>query len=152
MRSAPDSTLPTVPWAVWLVGLALITVLLGCRNDGPGPKGTPVKVGRGTPLGPGCPATREEFEAGSQEKLARDAVRVSGKVVAGSFETRVGEPRRMRFQVQGRRGPVEVHFDERLPDAFDEGRTVLVSGQRLEGGAIQATRILVKCPENYRAR
>jgi len=76
---------------------------------------------------------------------------LTGKVVDGTVIRR-GE--RLRFRLRDREGSesLPVSYAGTIPDAFREGREIIVTG-RLEGGTFVAQRdsLVTKCPSKFTA-
>lgn len=89
-----------------------------------------------------------------KEEFQGRAVRVQGKLVKGSLRHRA-EPCEYRFALQRASGPsLEVRFPECiLPDTFRDvpGMDVEVTAEGAlgEGGYLEATQIMAKCPSKY---
>ncbi len=76
------------------------------------------------------------------------AVRVDGEVVAGSVQKGPGELE-IRFVLSGGDKSLPVAYRGAVPDAFGEGKEVVVQGQAGSDGTFQADSILTKCPSKY---
>ena len=76
---------------------------------------------------------------------------LTGKVVDGTID-RSGE--KLDFRIRDRKGSesLPVSYAGTIPDAFREGREVIVTG-RLEGGVFVAQRdsLVTKCPSKFTA-
>lgn len=101
------------------------------------------------------------------EMLAADApaqaearqVRVNGKVVPGSIETRGG---RTRFLISDGKTELGITTTEPVPDTLkDEAEVValgrvahepVVAGGRSRPAVFEATEVLAKCPSKFKAR
>lgn len=78
-------------------------------------------------------------------------VKVEGVIQPGSVRTGVDEFD-IWFKVADEDGhAVEVHYTKVLPDPFKEGRSAIVEGVYTETGAIEASRLTVKCPSKYQS-
>ncbi len=75
-------------------------------------------------------------------------VRVDGEVITGSIQQGPGELE-MRFVLSGGDKSLPVAYRGAVPDAFGEGREVVVQGQAGADGTFQADSILTKCPSKY---
>ncbi len=83
--------------------------------------------------------------------LSGRKVKVYGRVAEGSLMHRPGTPM-YRFEVRDDRGSLPVIVNGILPPQLAEGREVSVEGRLGADGAIQASRVLTKCPSKYRGR
>lgn len=82
--------------------------------------------------------------------VGRD-VRVNGTVAAGSFIEHPGDKIDIEFQISDNEGnSLRVRFHQLLPDAFEEGRSVIVQGKLLNKDEIDCDRLTVKCPSKYK--
>lgn len=80
-------------------------------------------------------------------------VKVSGKVVAGTFE-RVPGPLLYRFRVRDLSDPTaafEVEYRDVIPDTFTDQSEVVLEGRLDANGVFQATTLLTKCGSRYEA-
>lgn len=80
-------------------------------------------------------------------------VKVSGKVVPGSYE-RVQGQLLHRFQVRDlddESVTFAVEFRDALPDTFTEDNEVVLEGRMDEAGVFQANTLLTKCGSRYEA-
>ena len=78
-------------------------------------------------------------------------IRVNGVIQAGSYHEAPGDKIDIWFSigdVEGHR--IKVHYTQILPDAFQEGRQVIVQGTLTSKDAIECTRLTVKCPSKYK--
>ncbi len=97
--------------------------------------------------------TVDEFLAAPQE----GRVRLSGWVEAGSIEKPAGGLN-LSFAIRNEDGGlrIPVVFDAakaggRIPDTFQEGSPVVVTGEIQPDGTFRATQLLAKCPSKYEA-
>ncbi|GAB4375977.1 MAG: cytochrome c maturation protein CcmE [Acidobacteriota bacterium] len=84
-------------------------------------------------------------------------VRLSGWVEDGSIERRAGGLR-LAFSIRDEAGAqrIRVVYDAakaggRIPDTFQEGSPVVITGQLEPDGTFLATQLLAKCPSKYEA-
>jgi len=80
-------------------------------------------------------------------------VKVSGKVVPGSYSRVAGELLH-RFEVRDLVDETKtfwVEFRDALPDTFTEESEVVLEGRLDAGGVFQATTVLTKCGSRYEA-
>jgi cytochrome c-type biogenesis protein CcmE len=80
-------------------------------------------------------------------------VKVSGKVVAGTFE-RVPGPLLYKFRVRDLSDPTvsfAVEYRDAIPDTFTDQSEVVLEGRMDGNGVFQATSLLTKCGSRYEA-
>jgi len=80
-------------------------------------------------------------------------VKVSGKVIPGSYEKVPGELLH-RFRVQGLQDPsvtFPVEYRDALPDTFTDDAQVVLEGRLRADGVFEATTVLTKCGSRYEA-
>ena len=87
--------------------------------------------------------------------LAAKTVRLNGRVAHGSVQGSAGTEQGMRFVLEDnehRPGTVRVVYTGSVPDAFREGRAILIDGS-LRGGTFVAEpgSLSTKCPSKYEA-
>jgi len=80
-------------------------------------------------------------------------VRVNGTIEKNSFRERKGEGDKIDIEfainnVEGQR--LLVRYHQILPDAFQEGREVIVAGKLQDANTIDCSRLTVKCPSKYK--
>jgi cytochrome c-type biogenesis protein CcmE len=91
-----------------------------------------------------------ELLAESDKYVGRD-IRVNGVVQAGSFKDQSGDEINIQFSIGDVEGnQLNVHFHQLLPDAFKEGRQVIVQGKMLSREEVECTKLTVKCPSKYK--
>ncbi|MFT5434355.1 MAG: cytochrome c-type biogenesis protein CcmE [Myxococcota bacterium] len=92
-----------------------------------------------------------ELQAQAAEYIGKD-VRVNGVVQAGTFrENPSSDKIDIQFVIGDNEGNLmNVHYHQLLPDAFQEGRQVIVQGKLLSEGQIECDRLTVKCPSKYK--
>ena len=92
-----------------------------------------------------------ELRAKADRYVGKD-VRVNGTVQAGSFEELAGDDAvNIRFTLADSEGnEITVFYHQLLPDAFEEGREVIVAGTLQDEGTIECKRLTVKCPSKYK--
>jgi len=75
-------------------------------------------------------------------------IKVHGLVVHGSVRQKVGAAGDYTFEIEkeGRRLP--VHFTNMVPDTFQEGGEVVLTGE-LKGGRFESDEMAAKCPSKY---
>jgi cytochrome c-type biogenesis protein CcmE len=94
--------------------------------------------------------TLAELEAKSSEYVGQE-IRVTGVVQAESFYEAPGDEINIEFTIGDNDGNLlEVRFHQLLPDAFQEGREVIVWGRLLSADTIECDRLTVKCPSKYK--
>ena len=85
------------------------------------------------------------------DKYIGHDLRVNGVIQAGSFKDNGGEEINIEFSVGDSEGnTLNVRFHQLLPDAFKEGRQVIVQGKLLSEHEIECTKLTVKCPSKYK--
>lgn len=89
--------------------------------------------------------------AAQADQLVGKEVRVNGVVQAGSFHEAPGDQIDIAFAIGDAEGHrMKVRFRQILPDAFQEGRQVIVQGKLASKDEIECTRLTVKCPSKYK--
>lgn len=81
-------------------------------------------------------------------------VKVSGRVVPGTYEQIQGEELLQRFQVKDLEHDdvaFPVEYRDVLPDTFTDDVEVVVEGRFGSDGVFQATTVLTKCGSRYEA-
>lgn len=78
-------------------------------------------------------------------------IRVNGRVQAGTFrDLSGGDGVHVVFTIGDSSGhTLNVHYRQLLPDAFEEGREVIVQGKLGSTTEIECNRLTVKCPSKY---
>lgn len=92
-------------------------------------------------------------------KLAADpstrelAVKVGGRVVPGSIthDPRTLDLRFTVVDIATGKTRFPVHYSGPVPDTFEEGRDVVVTGRYTAAGTFEATELLTKCGSRYEA-
>jgi len=80
-----------------------------------------------------------------------EGFRLDGKVVAGSIDYDKRE-QRLAFAMTDGREKVSVVYAGLMPDAFAEGREVVVEGTyQQDRRVLQASKLVTKCPSKYEA-
>ncbi len=78
-------------------------------------------------------------------------VRVNGVVLAGSVKDPAGEKIDITFTIGDAEGNrIRVSYHQLLPDAFKEGRQVIVQGVLDAVDHVTCQRLTVKCPSKYK--
>lgn len=79
--------------------------------------------------------------------------KVGGRVVPGSvkFDPRTLDLRFDVVDIATGRTRFPVHYNGPLPDTFEEGRDVVVTGKLTEAGTFEANEVLTKCGSRYEA-
>lgn len=75
-------------------------------------------------------------------------IKVHGVVVHGSVRQKIGAAGDYTFEIEkeGRRMP--VHFTNMVPDTFQEGGEVVLTGE-LKNGRFESEEMAAKCPSKY---
>lgn len=94
--------------------------------------------------------TLTQLLAAPNDYVGKD-IRVNGAVLAGSFhDASDAGGVHVVFSIGDSSGnTMEVHYRQLLPDAFQEGRQVIVQGKMVSAKAVECTRLTVKCPSKY---
>jgi cytochrome c-type biogenesis protein CcmE len=81
------------------------------------------------------------------------AVKVGGSVMPGSvhFDNRTLDLRFTILDIATGKARFPVHYQGPLPDTFEQGRDVVVTGRLDDQGVFQATSLLTKCGSRYEA-
>ncbi|HET8655925.1 MAG TPA: cytochrome c maturation protein CcmE [Longimicrobiaceae bacterium] len=81
------------------------------------------------------------------------AVKVGGRVMPGSvhFDNRTLDLRFTILDIATGKARFPVHYQGPLPDTFEQGRDVVVTGRLDDQGVFQATSLLTKCGSRYEA-
>jgi len=80
-----------------------------------------------------------------------DGFRLDGTVAPGSVVYDQKIPK-LRFKMTDGKEKIAVVYDGLMPDAFADGREVVVEGAyRHEDRALHATKLVTKCPSKYEA-
>jgi len=78
--------------------------------------------------------------------------RLDGIVAAGTIRYDQKEPR-LQFRMTDGKEAVNVVYDGLMPDAFADGRDVVVEGTfRQTDHTLHATKLVTKCPSKYEAQ
>lgn len=78
-------------------------------------------------------------------------VRVNGRIQAGTFrDLSSSDGVHVVFAISDSSGhTLNVHYRQLLPDAFEEGREVIIQGKLESVSEIECARLTVKCPSKY---
>jgi cytochrome c-type biogenesis protein CcmE len=96
----------------------------------------------------------ELLSAVQQDPTKRElGFKVGGRVVPGTvrYDQRTLE---LTFEVVNMKtgqGRIPVHYQGPLPDTFQEGRDVVVTGKLTAGNRFEASEVLTKCGSRYEA-
>ena len=95
--------------------------------------------------------TIKELLDRSDDKVGKE-IRVNGVIQQKSFKDLSGKDGLdFRFTIGDSEGNrIRVRFHQLLPDAFQEGRQVIVQGKLLSKDEIECYRLTVKCPSKYK--
>jgi cytochrome c-type biogenesis protein CcmE len=86
-----------------------------------------------------------------QKPPAEGGFRLDGKVAAGTIDYNQKIPV-LNFQMTDGKESIGVVYDGLMPDAFGEGREVVVEGTYDQGRkTLRATKLVTKCPSKYEA-
>ena len=94
--------------------------------------------------------TVSEIKANASQ-LYGQGVRVSGEVLEGSilWDPKLPEAKFKISDSSDSEAFLEVIYKDVLPDAFREGREVILEGRYTPEGVFLATTLLTKCPSKY---
>jgi cytochrome c-type biogenesis protein CcmE len=82
---------------------------------------------------------------------AQGGFRLDGQVVVGTIVYKQKVPQ-LAFQMTDGKERIGVVYDGLMPDAFGEGREVVVEGvYSPEGRQLHASKLVTKCPSKYEA-
>ncbi len=92
-------------------------------------------------------------EAVSDASLVGTRVRVTGTVVAGSWDKRT-DPMKFRIKTEGKTGGPElsVVYTGAAPNTFGNDTVAIVTGMLEKGGLIKADDMTTKCPSKYASK
>ncbi len=90
--------------------------------------------------------------AGLNRAPEAEGFRLDGKVAVGSVVYDQRAPR-LRFRMTDGKESIAVVYEGLMPDAFADGREVVVEGAyRHAERALYASKLVTKCPSKYEAR
>lgn len=90
--------------------------------------------------------------AGLDRAPEAEGFRLDGKVAPGSVVYDQREPR-LQFQMTDGKENISVVYEGLMPDAFADGREVVVEGSyRHAERALYASKLVTKCPSKYEAK
>ena len=90
--------------------------------------------------------------AGLDRAPKAEGFRLDGKVAPGSVVYDQREPR-LQFQMTDGKENISVVYEGLMPDAFADGREVVVEGSyRHAERALYASKLVTKCPSKYEAK
>ena len=80
-------------------------------------------------------------------------LKVGGRVVPGTvrFDQRTLDLRFTVVDIASGKSTFPVHYQGPIPDTFQEGRDVVVTGRLNEAGVLEASEVLTKCGSRYEA-
>lgn len=91
-----------------------------------------------------------DLEENKSEYVGKD-VRVSGVVQEGSYVEHDGDAINIEFVIGDSEGnTLRVRYRQLVPDAFEEGRQVIVQGKLVSEDEVECDRLTVKCPSKYK--
>lgn len=136
MPAAPSGRLKRLAFPLFIAALVLFALAL---------------VVQSSTSGGAFEMTLAELRSGGIDQYIGKDVRVTGTVQAGSFRKMAGEKLAFRFTISDAEGnQIDVLWDQLLPDAFEEGREVIVQGKLTSAKEIHCARLTVKCPSKYK--
>jgi cytochrome c-type biogenesis protein CcmE len=91
------------------------------------------------------------------DELAKDlprytgrTIKVHGNVVEGSVLHRPGQDADWRFVIQRGDARLPVHYTNQVPDTFQEGGEVVLTGRlSADGASFESDEMSAKCPSKY---
>ncbi len=84
------------------------------------------------------------------ERYAGRTIKVHGIVVPGSIQQRKGSTGDYRFVIERAGQRLAVHYTNLVPDTFQEGGEVVLTGQLRDGGTLfESDEMSAKCPSKY---
>ena len=90
--------------------------------------------------------------AGLTQQPKAGGFRLDGKVAAGSVVYDQRAPR-LRFRMTDGKQSIGVVYDGLMPDAFADGRDVVVEGTYQNADkTLHASKLVTKCPSKYEAK
>jgi cytochrome c-type biogenesis protein CcmE len=89
----------------------------------------------------------DDFLAQSHELRGKE-VQVHGVVVKGSVQKKRGGVSEYLFEIERGGKKMKVHYDGLVPDTFQEGGEVVLTGS-LQDGSFESTEMTAKCPSKY---
>jgi cytochrome c-type biogenesis protein CcmE len=86
----------------------------------------------------------------SPQQYAGRTIKVHGVVVEGTIQQKKGTTGDYRFVVEHEGKRLAVHYTNLVPDTFQEGGEVVLTGQLTEGGQLfESDEMSAKCPSKY---
>lgn len=77
-------------------------------------------------------------------------IKVHGTVVPGTVRQKVGEAGDYTFTIEREGHSLDVHFTNMVPDTFQEGGEVVLTGRLHEKGRLfESSEMAAKCPSKY---
>ena len=84
------------------------------------------------------------------EQFAGRTIKVHGIVVPGSIQQRKGSTGDYRFVIEREGKRLSVHYTNLVPDTFQEGGEVVLTGELKDGGTLfESDEMSAKCPSKY---
>lgn len=89
-------------------------------------------------------------EIAADTSLVGERVKVGGSVVPGSWDKK-SNPMRFEIREEGEKsGPtLKVVYSGQVPSTFGDDVAAIITGTLKEGGLIEATDMITKCPSKY---
>lgn len=81
-------------------------------------------------------------------QYAGRTIKVHGTVVHGSVRQKIGAAGDYTFEIEREGKRMPVHFTNMVPDTFQEGGEVILTGELLDG-RFESEEMAAKCPSKY---
>lgn len=75
-------------------------------------------------------------------------IKVHGTVVGGTVRQKIGAAGDYTFEIEREGKRMPVHFTNMVPDTFQEGGEVILTGE-LKDGRFESDEMAAKCPSKY---
>lgn len=86
-------------------------------------------------------------ELSEKNKIRKGAaIKLTGTVVKGSVDKSAGK---LAFKITDKKSQISIVYEGTIPDAFAEGRDVIIDGAYTDGEPFIATQLSTKCPSKY---
>lgn len=88
--------------------------------------------------------------AAEPDKYEGREIKVIGEVVAGTIKQKKGSSADYTFEIERNGRRMKVHFTDMVPDTFQEGSPVELTGRlNAAGDTIESSQMSAKCPSKY---
>jgi cytochrome c-type biogenesis protein CcmE len=92
---------------------------------------------------------RDVHEVAGTTELLGEQMRLRGTVVDGSHRLREGTLDQHLFVLASEQSTMTVTFTGALPDQFEDGASVIATGELLDGTTFAADSLTAQCPSRY---